>query len=455
MKTILLYLLQVIICSGILYSYYHFFLRNKKFHQYNRFYLLAITLISLIIPFLDIPVYFSSQQDIPVVYQLLSEVRVGNNEKLSSPSQFFNWTVLAQLLYWLIAALILIRFCMALFKLRSILIKYKAEEMNNISFVNTNEEGTPYSFFHWLFWNKTISLGSANGQQIFRHEMFHIQQKHSWDIVFTELLTVIFWINPFFHLIKKELKTIHEFLADQFAAGHDNNWEYAELLVMQVLQTRQRLVNPFFHNQIKRRIAMITNSSKTRYQYLRKLMVFPVASLTMVLVAINCRSKNDLIPKKPEVEIKEVRLHDINATVSNNKQDDTKTGNVKIVEVKLEDIKKDLQTGNDRVYQKVEIEAAFPGGQSEWIKYLQKNLNPVTPVDNGAPEGAYTVMTQFIVDENGNISDLKALTKHGYGMEEEVLRLMTKGPRWESAIQNGKKVKAYRKQPVTFQIQGE
>ena len=62
MKTILLYLLQVTICSGILYSYYHFFLRNKKFHQFNRFYLLAATVVSLLIPFLQIPVYFSRQQ---------------------------------------------------------------------------------------------------------------------------------------------------------------------------------------------------------------------------------------------------------------------------------------------------------------------------------------------------------------------------------------------------------
>ncbi|HKZ65495.1 MAG TPA: hypothetical protein VJ111_04030, partial [Chitinophagaceae bacterium] len=229
MKAILVYLLQVIICSGILYSYYQFFLRNKRFHQYNRFYLLLITLISLIIPFLNIPVYFNSRQDIPAVYKILSAVRVGDTEKFNSLSQFFTGKTVAQLFYWLITAFIFIRFSIALLKLRRILRKYKAEKMNNISFVNTNEDGTPYSFLHWLFWNKEIPLGSTNGQKIFRHELFHIQQKHSWDIIYLELLTIICWINPFFHLVKKEIKTIHEFLADQFAAGHEDKWSYAEL----------------------------------------------------------------------------------------------------------------------------------------------------------------------------------------------------------------------------------
>jgi beta-lactamase regulating signal transducer with metallopeptidase domain len=76
--------------------------------------------------------------------------------------------------------------------------------------------------------------------------------------------------------MKRETKAIHEFLADQFAVTENNRWDYAELLLMQVLNTNQRLVHPFFHNQIKRRIAMITSPQKTSHQYLRKLMVLPV-----------------------------------------------------------------------------------------------------------------------------------------------------------------------------------
>ena len=68
-----------------------------------------------------------------------------------------------------------------------------------------------------------------------KHELFHIQQKHSWDIIYLELLTIICWLNPFFYFIKKEIKVIHEFLADQYASDQQNKGEYAELLLMQVL----------------------------------------------------------------------------------------------------------------------------------------------------------------------------------------------------------------------------
>ena len=105
-----------------------------------------------------------------------------------------------------------------------------------------------------------------------------------------------------------------------------------------------------------------------------------------------------------------------------------------------------------RIFEKVEIEAEYPGKLSGWRKYLEKNLNASVPVDNGAPIGLYTVMVQFIVDKQGNISEVKALTNLGYGMEAEVLRVINKSGSWEPAMQKGKPVKAYRKQPVTFVV---
>lgn len=122
---------------------------------------------------------------------------------------------------------------------------------------------------------------------------------------------------------------------------------------------------------------------------------------------------------------------------------------VKITSVHMED----SYPVSDSIIVRPEIESAFPGGTNSWRSFLVKNLNGATPVDNGAPEGTYTVIVQFIVDKDGNISDLKALTNHGYGMEEEVLKLLKKSPRWEPAIQNGRQVKAYRRQPVTFQVE--
>jgi antitoxin component YwqK of YwqJK toxin-antitoxin module len=97
-------------------------------------------------------------------------------------------------------------------------------------------------------------------------------------------------------------------------------------------------------------------------------------------------------------------------------------------------------------------EADFPGGNQGWRRFLERNLRADVPSNNGAPSGEYKIMVQFIVEKDGSISDLKSLTRYGFGMEEELLRLMKQSPKWVPAMQFGRPVKAYRKQPVTFMI---
>lgn len=108
-----------------------------------------------------------------------------------------------------------------------------------------------------------------------------------------------------------------------------------------------------------------------------------------------------------------------------------------------------------KVFNKVEVEAAFPGGEGAWRRYLQNNLDANAPVDNGAPEGTYQVIIRFIVSKDGSISDVQAETKFGYGMEAEALKIIKKGPKWTPALQNGRHVNAYRRQPITFVVSGE
>lgn len=118
-------------------------------------------------------------------------------------------------------------------------------------------------------------------------------------------------------------------------------------------------------------------------------------------------------------------------------------------------VKDSLVANNEdslKIYDLVEIEASFPGGDAAWRRYVENNVNAATPVVYGAPPGTYTVVVQFVVDKNGNLSDVKPLTHHGFGMEAEVVRVIRRGPKWEPASQEGRKVKAYRKQPVTFTV---
>ena len=108
---------------------------------------------------------------------------------------------------------------------------------------------------------------------------------------------------------------------------------------------------------------------------------------------------------------------------------------------------------DESIWEKVEIEASFPGGDEAWIKFLQSHLDPTVPTRMRAPKGKYTVWIQFIVDKDGKILEFKALTTNGYGMEKEVIRILKKSPKWKPAIQDGRTVRAYRKQPVTFVVE--
>lgn len=518
MKQFLLYFIQVIISSGILYGFYHFVLRNTLFHKYNRYYLLASVLLSVFVPFLNIPIYFSGNNHTTngIVNTIFYFGMDQGNEAVVSINKSttkvdgFNWSQILLIAYIFITLLAFLRMIVSLIKITNLKRKYPVEKIDSISFYKTNEPGTPFSFFNALFWNNKIELHSPKGQQIFRHEIFHIRQLHTVDVLFLEMVSALFWINPFFHLIKKETKAIHEFLADEFAIQSSDKWQYAELLLMQALQTQHSIVNPFFHNQIKRRIAMIQNSTTTGKQYLRKLLTLPALAIVLALFAFNYKARRNekqqlqvstvtdtlpknlsgtklLIDKENEFTIKSDSI--VIKDNENTKDNDFKEALIIVNgnRVLYQDfIKKTYTAGIMTIYPKndaeaiklygadavngviemkavriinnsasttkIDTEAGFPGGDVAWRKYLTQNLNAATPVENGAPSGKYTVMILFQIDADGSVKDIKAITNHGYGMEKEAIRIIKKGPKWVPANQGGVNVSSYRKQPLTFVV---
>lgn len=112
----------------------------------------------------------------------------------------------------------------------------------------------------------------------------------------------------------------------------------------------------------------------------------------------------------------------------------------------------------NKIFTHVEIEAEYPGGIALWKRYLERNLNQDVPKDNGAPPGRYTAYVSFVVDRDGNISDVKgefAGTGEDYGVVAEAVKAVQKGGKWTPAIQNGSKVISRKKQPITFIINDE
>jgi len=293
---IIAFITKLIASSGLLYGYYHFFLRNRRFHHYNRFYLLAASLVSLIIPLLNIPVnLFDINQQHPVLIRTLKVINANGWETpvtiYANQNQWAGWLTLQNaffVLYTLGLATGLFVLLRSLAWIGAIKRKYPFEIIDRLKMYYTEEPGTPFSFFRSIFWDKKISLHEARGRQILRHEMFHVKENHSRDVLLMEIICCLAWFNPFYHLIKKEIKAIHEFLADEYAVSAADRYDYAELLVAQaIIQKKVRLANPFFHNQLKRRITMITNSSLIRHGgYLSRIMALPLLFLLISSFAV-------------------------------------------------------------------------------------------------------------------------------------------------------------------------
>lgn len=107
---------------------------------------------------------------------------------------------------------------------------------------------------------------------------------------------------------------------------------------------------------------------------------------------------------------------------------------------------------NEGIFVTVQVEARFPGGLDAWKKFLEKNLNRDLPVENAAPVGRYTVIVSFVVDKEGNVSDVKAENDPGYGTGNEAVRVIKRGPKWQPAIQNGRSVTYRQRQSITFEV---
>ena len=298
---ILPFIVKLVVSCGLLYGYYHFFLRNKRFHHYNRFYLLAAAFLSVIIPFLNIPVHlFGGSQQHSALIQTLRVINANGWEEpvtiYARQNQWSNWINLQNSLYFVyIAGLVtgLIILFRSLAWISTLKRKYPHETIDRLKIYATAEPGTPFSFFRSIFWDENISLNDQHGQQIFRHEVFHVKEKHSADVLAMEIICCICWFNPFFHLIKKEIKAIHEFLADEYAASSNNRYEYAELLLARAIsQKTAQLTHPFFHNQIKRRITMITQSNLIRRSgYISRIMALPLLFVLVSAFAVRLTSK--------------------------------------------------------------------------------------------------------------------------------------------------------------------
>jgi N-acetylmuramoyl-L-alanine amidase len=295
MPTFAFYLLKVVLCSAVLFGYYYFFLRNKVYHAYNRFYLLATVVIAILAPVINFNYLFMGSASPAKPIQLLRAV-TSSDEYLEevilySHRNFISISQLLMLLYTIVSFVLLFALIKVIVQIVHLLKTNSSKYINDVVFVESNAKGTPFSFFKFIFWNSAIDLHSETGQQIFAHELAHVREKHSADKLFLNIVLIVCWINPIFWLIKKELNLIHEFIADKKAVANNDASALAAMIVTSAYPKHAYLLtNHFFYSPIKRRLQMLSKYNTTKAGYFYRILALPVVLFFVAAFTIKTKT---------------------------------------------------------------------------------------------------------------------------------------------------------------------
>ncbi|MEW7290076.1 M56 family metallopeptidase [Aquimarina sp. 2304DJ70-9] len=286
------YLLQTLIFQVLFLALYDLFHKKDTFFSWNRLYLLITPILALILPFIKIEAFNTAASQIYVsrVEEIISIssqnlAEIGTTGSADNPT---NW--------WLI--LYLVGAGISLFIL--ILKFYKLNVMKAFSFTSTIKNKKivtlPNSTQAFSFWN-TIYLGDGLSEeekkQILIHEIVHVDQKHSLDQLYFELLKVILWWNPLIYINQSRVTVLHEYLADAAVISSINKKNYIQQLLNATFQTQEvTFVNQFFNQSlIKKRIIMLQKSKSKSISKFKYLLLIP--AITGILTYTSCSNASN------------------------------------------------------------------------------------------------------------------------------------------------------------------
>ncbi|MNU13570.1 BlaR1 peptidase M56 [compost metagenome] len=306
MEALIFYFGKVIICSGVMFLYYQLSLKDKTFHHYNRFYLLSAMLISILLPLIKVEDFTIEVNE--NLFVLINKLQNLNTNKTISHDYIYFRIIFSAL--GLVSLYFLGKFMYGIFRIQQLKNQFKKESFEGVNFYQTNLSEAPFSYFKNLFWKNSIVINSEVGKQILKHEMVHIEQKHSIDKIFIEILTSVFWFNPFFHIIKKEINLIHEYLADKKAVKQSDTKAFAQMLLASHFSGKPLpATSPFLSSNLKKRLKML-QKPQTKFGYARRIFALPVLFTVAFAYMVNAKNK----------EIKEVN-NEIEKAVAEIKQD--------------------------------------------------------------------------------------------------------------------------------------
>lgn len=502
--TIFEYMLRANLFLILFYACYWLFLRRHTFFGLNRAYLIGSALASFALPLIELPQETVQTVTLPMAVATLPAIII-QPESTGPDWELIGWVAYGMLALWMLGRLEARTMSLLQFIRRS-----DQQPMDDYTLVWPRDPKTPtFSFFRYLVMNPS----DAQAEPVHRHELVHIRQWHSIDVVFFEVLQAVFWFNPIVWCYKQSIRQVHEFLADKEAA----NEQYAAYLVEYAFGVKpDGLTNSFFNkSQLKARITMLRKRSTSRWALGKYLVILPLAigllAMTTAKDQLNALVGQQATKQGPvlgqvknqqgralanvsvilkgtttgtttdgegmfelknvpdngvlvfsyvglgttEVEVKSRKLINIQLAPSRQKLDEVVVVGyaMKPAATTTAATSPATMTKNNEVFTVVEEAPTFPGGTGALGQYLAKNIRYPAEAHNRGVQGE--VQIRFIVSETGAVRQPQVIRGIGSGCDEEALRVVLGMPRWNPGKQHGNPVDVEYVIPIKFLLEGE
>ncbi|PCJ98050.1 MAG: energy transducer TonB [Flavobacteriaceae bacterium] len=416
------YIIECVAFQLLFLVIYDLFLKKETFFQWNRIYLMGTYVLSMLLPWIKIEALKTS---IPEQFAAYPEYLWNMDLQGVTVSQTENSNVLQiSLLEGVLFGgmlLAVLFFAYKIYQIYSLRKKGEVHYFQTFTRVIVHRSKMAFSFFKTIFMGDQILEKEYEG--IVQHELVHIKQKHSLDLLFFELMRIVGWFNPLVYIYQNRMSELHEFIADAQVSKTHKKEQY-QLLLSQVFQTQNiSFVNQFFKSSlIKKRIVMLQKAKSKRIYQLKYLALLPLVLGMMCYTSC-------------EVEKKE-------------------TNEIEGTNLKSEPI--------DVPYAVVDEVPIFPGCedskdpracfQEKIIEHIKKNFNYPEYAQELGLQGRVNIM--FTVQKDGSIGKIRYRGPHEL-LEGEALRIIQKLPPMTAGRQNGIAVNVPFSIPITFRLQGD
>lgn len=413
------YLLEVTLYQFILLAVYHAGFKRYTFFGVNRFFLLLSVLISFLLPFISMP-GIVQQNPIMLPEIVLVSGSISPKEIIDTTSINWNLDVVLYVGFVVFALLFAVR----IFKLYRIISLNSRKKENNYIMVNLKSENEVFSWFNYVF-----AHNDKLSEETLSHELVHIKQKHSIDIIILEITQIILWFSPVIRWYKHELQLVHEYQADD-RASKESVSSYAQLLVNELFQVNElSLVHNFWKvSQIKSRIKMLKKMKTPKIKSFKYLLVLPL--LAVMTLQYSCSREENVSEVYQSDDVNKTQLTDED-----------------VYNFQAVDVQPQIK-GIDQSFSKEDKYLAF---QKFIMKHVKDNFQYPEEAKNNGEQGR--VIAQFIIGSDGKVKDVKVLRGVTEELDAEAVRIVKLIPDLEPAQNEGKKVPVSFMLPITFKLQ--